>query len=60
MLGGISLEGYNNVVNIADDGRLLGVVRHEAGYPAMPKNSPKLPDCDIRQLEIWIENGTPQ
>jgi len=59
-LGGLSLEGYNNLITVANDGRLLGVVRHEAGFPAMPKNSSKLSDCKILQLEIWIENGTPQ
>lgn len=59
-LGGLSLEGYDKVKSTADDGRLLGVVRHEAGYPGMPLNSPKLSDCKIRQLEIWIDDGTPQ
>ena len=60
LLGGLSLEGYDKVVTIASDGRLLGTVKHEAGYPAMPKNSSKLSDCKILQLEIWTQNGTPQ
>jgi mono/diheme cytochrome c family protein len=59
-LGGLSLEGYNNVVAIAEDGRLLGVVKHQVGYPPMPKNSAQLSDCKIDQLEIWTQNGTPQ
>ncbi len=59
-LGGLSLQGYNNVVAVANDGRLIGTVKHEAGYPAMPKNSSKLSDCKILQLEIWTQNGTPQ
>ena len=59
-LGDLSLQGYNNVVTIASDGRLLGVVKHEAGFPAMPKNSAKISDCKILQLEIWTNNGTPQ
>lgn len=59
-LGGLSLQGYDNVVATADDGRLMGTVKHEAGYPAMPKNSSKLSDCKILQLETWIQNGTPQ
>ena len=60
MLGGLSLQGYNNVATVASDGRLLGVVRHEAGFPAMPKNSAQISDCKILQLEIWTNNGTPQ
>lgn len=59
-LGGLSLEGYDKVVAVAADDRLLGVVRHEPGYPPMPKNAAQLPDCKILQLEIWIDNGTPQ
>ncbi len=59
-LGGLSLEGYNKLVTVANDGRLMGVVNHEAGYPPMPKNSAKLSDCKILQLQIWTENGTPQ
>ena len=59
-LGGLSLQGYDNVVTVANDGRLMGTVKHEAGYPAMPKNSSKLSDCKITQLEIWTQNGTPQ
>jgi mono/diheme cytochrome c family protein len=59
-LGGLSLQGYEKVVATANDDRLMGTVRHEPGYPAMPKNAPQLSDCKILQLEIWIQNGTPQ
>jgi mono/diheme cytochrome c family protein len=59
-LGGLSLQGYDNVVATAVDGRLMGTVKHEAGYPAMPKNSSKLSDCKILLLETWIQNGIPQ
>ncbi|MBU2649947.1 MAG: hypothetical protein KKA81_03355 [Bacteroidetes bacterium] len=58
-LGGITLEGYNNLVTVANNGSLLGVIRWESGFPQMPKNGNKLSDCQIRQTEIWIENGTP-
>ena len=58
-LGGLSLEGYNNVVSIANDGRLIGTITHEPGYPAMPKNAMKLSDCKILLIETWINNGLP-
>ena len=58
-LGGLSLEGYNNVVSIANDGRLIGTITHEPGYPAMPKNGIKLSDCKILQIETWINDGLP-
>ncbi len=60
MLGGLSLEGYDKLVTVANDGRLMGTVNHDAGYPAMPKNSPQLSACKILQLQIWTDNGTPQ
>lgn len=58
-LGGLSLEGYDNVVSIANDGRLIGTITHEPGYPAMPKNGIKLSDCKILLIETWINNGLP-
>lgn len=58
--GGISLEGYDNLVIVAADGRLMGSVKHKIGYQPMPQNSAQLSDCKIQQLEIWTNNGTPQ
>lgn len=57
--GGIVLSNYDGVVQVALSGRLLGSVRHEAGFSAMPKNGNKLTDCQITQIKNWIENGTP-
>lgn len=56
---GISFEGHANLIaylNVAEE-TFLGAVRHEPGYPQMPKNGNKLSNCDIRKIEIWIENG---
>jgi mono/diheme cytochrome c family protein len=58
-LGGLSLQGYDKVATIANDGRLMGTISHEPGYPAMPKNGMKLSDCKILQIETWIDNGLP-
>lgn len=57
--GNISLEGYDAIVEQAENGNLLGSVRHDPGYEAMPEGEAKLPDCDIAAIEAWIENGTP-
>lgn len=62
--GNINLEGYTNVA-IAGDivpgvyGSLYGVISHYSGNSPMPKNQPKLPDCKIRQIKKWIDEGTP-
>jgi hypothetical protein len=58
-LGGLALENYDDVAAIAGDGRLLGVVTHSAGYSPMPKNAPMLADCQITQIEKWIDEGFP-
>jgi hypothetical protein len=36
----------------------MGTVNHATGYSAMPKGGGKLTDCEIRQLQTWIDNGT--
>lgn len=58
---GISWEGYANLDGYLDlfSGTLLGAIRHENGFLPMPKDAPKLSDCDIRKIEIWISQGHP-
>ena len=57
--GGILLTNYNEVVAIAVNGKLQGAINHQPNFSPMPKNGNKLSDCSIREIEIWIENGTP-
>jgi len=58
-LGGVSLEGYSNVITYVENEALLGSIRHDAGYEAMPDNAPKLEPCKIETLELWVANGAP-
>jgi len=55
----VSLEGYNNVLQYVNNGKLLGVIRHSAGYKPMPQNAPQLASCDIARIEQWIVDGIP-
>jgi hypothetical protein len=57
---GIKLEDYADVVSQAD--RLLGALNHEAGYTAMPDppGTPKLDNCLITVIDIWVTAGTPE
>ncbi|MCA8831575.1 hypothetical protein [Hymenobacter pini] len=57
--GNVSLESYAQVQQVAADGRLLGVVQHQPGYPAMPQNQPQLARCDIARLRQWVRAGMP-
>lgn len=55
--GGVKTDNYDDLKIIADDGRLWGSVNHESGYSPMPKDRPKLNDCDLTKIGIWLDNG---
>ena len=57
--GGITLEGFDQIKTFVNNNQLLGVIRHEAGFSPMPKNSAKLLECEIEKIESWITNGAP-
>jgi hypothetical protein len=59
--GGINLDGYVPVKSCAETMRngtslLTGVIRHKAGFSAMPPGS-SLDECSIRKVELWISQG---
>lgn len=56
--GGIKIQNYADVVTLAKNGKLMGTVTHASGYQAMPQGGGKLTDCEINQLQKWIDNGT--
>jgi len=56
---GIPLEGYQNLKNQVDAGRLLGAIKHLSGFSPMPKDRGSLPDCDIMKIEKWVNDGAP-
>jgi hypothetical protein len=59
-LGNVVLEGYQNTMIYAGDGRLLGSVSHEPGYAAMPQGGNKLSNCNIEIIKHWIQTGSPE
>ncbi len=56
--GGIVIEGYDDLVALAENGSLMGSVRWEVEYAKMPI-SKQLSDCDINLLQKWIDDGYP-
>jgi hypothetical protein len=58
--GGISLTTYDQTVAVANGGRLIGALRHDNGYYAMPPNGLALTSCQVREFELWITLGNPQ
>lgn len=58
-ISGLSLQGYENLKPHADDGMLMGVITHAAGFPPMPQGSAKLSDCNINKIRDWVLRGAP-
>jgi len=56
-LGNIELNTYETTIIRVTDESLLGTIKHQNGYQAMPENAAKLSDCDIAQIEAWINDG---
>lgn len=48
---------YDGVKASVDANRLLGAIKQQGGFSAMPKSAPKLSDCEILKIEAWIGKG---
>lgn len=55
--GGIILDTYNGIYTQAQNGKLLGDIRHSSGFNAMPLGGNKLVDCQITQICKWVTAG---
>ena len=55
--GGVTLEGYSSLKTYVDNGKLLGTIKRLVGFSPMPQNAAKLPDCNINEIEAWIDDG---
>ena len=55
-----SLVTYADVKAQVDAGRLLGAINHELGFAPMPKDAPKMSQCDIDKVTAWVAAGSPQ
>jgi len=57
--GGVKLEDYNGIKEVAATGLLKKAIFHEAGVSPMPKNLTKLDDCTLSIINKWLEAGYP-
>lgn len=55
--GDISLNTYSNVSNYVSNGSLIGSIKHDPGFKAMPEGKGKLDPCDIKKIQSWIDTG---
>lgn len=56
--GGTTLNNYTTVKAAGTSGALLGTIKHQTGYPAMPQTG-SLTACQIEKIETWVNNGMP-
>jgi hypothetical protein len=56
---GIELDTYESTVSSIETGLVIPAIKHTGPYQ-MPYEQPQLPDCFIRQIEMWIENDMPE
>lgn len=55
----IILTSYSNLYAAVNTGKLWPAINHTGIY-LMPKDQPKLSDCQIAKIGAWINKGMPQ
>lgn len=55
--GGYDLSAYAGAQPIALNGKMVGSINWKAGFSAMPKNLPKLSQCEIDKISRWVNQG---
>lgn len=55
--GNIRLDSYTEVMKYVNNGSFMGSINQVSNYSPMPKNSSKLPACQIQTLQQWIDAG---
>lgn len=58
--GGVVLSTYQGLVSSVNSGAFYGSISHAPGFSRMPKGAGKLPDCDLAQINAWIQAGAPE
>ena len=57
--GGYDMSTYTGVLKSITNGRLMGTLKHSAGYSAMPQNGSQLSGCQISKIQSWVNAGYP-
>ncbi|MCF8364495.1 MAG: hypothetical protein K9H16_01845 [Bacteroidales bacterium] len=56
---GIITDNYSDLQTIINNGSFKGAINHLGGFSPMPKDGGKLSDCDLKQINIWLDSGSP-
>jgi hypothetical protein len=55
--GSVNLDNYDDLKVLVDNGRFWGAINHDDGFSPMPQNLPKMNDCDLKKIRMWIDDG---
>jgi mono/diheme cytochrome c family protein len=60
--GNIRLDSYQEVKTYIDatNTKLVSSIVQDGNASAMPQGQPKLSDCDIGKIKIWVNAGYPE
>ncbi len=53
----LTLDTYSGVKSKVDDGKLRPAVSHEPGATPMPYQRERIPSCQVKTIQKWIEQG---
>ncbi len=56
--GNVVLDNHSSVLIYANNGALLGAIKHLSGFSAMPQGASKMNSCNIEKIESWIKGGS--
>lgn len=56
---GLNLDQFNDLQKIAQNGLLVTRIT-ATGSSLMPQGGPALPDCQIKKITAWVQDGAPQ
>lgn len=57
--GSTKIGTHTELSAVANNGRLMGAIKHLNGFQPMPSQNTFLSDCEIKKIQKWIDNGTP-
>ncbi|MDF2436394.1 MAG: hypothetical protein K0Q95_770 [Bacteroidota bacterium] len=57
MKAGYNLGDIASVKKAGSNGYLLGTIKHESGFMAMPAHAEKMDQASIDKIECWINTG---
>lgn len=55
--GNIQTASYTALKALAAKSSFMGSIRHLSGFSPMPQNAAKLSNCQIDQIDKWIQLG---